>query len=157
MDVPGLILIGGNSIGLCFYKPNRLWKLCLKAGSRRGQKGTPDNGGMRGPWCWASPKLSSALLSCLLSHMAAEKPQNLFLTLFWNWGWPLDPFLLKKEKALRLLGKIFCFLLKRMGTFLYPHPCLRSWIEDIILQPWSKPTKTALWVWLSRKMYCLGT
>lgn len=114
----GFILIGGNSIGLCFYKHNRLWK--LKAWSRRGgKKGTPDNGGMRGPWCWASPKLSSAFLSCLLPIRQLNSSRISFSHSFCNWGWPLGPFLMKKEKALTILGKIFCFLLRRIGTFLW--------------------------------------
>ena len=152
----GFILIGGNSIGLCFYKHNRLWR--LKAWSRRGgQKVTPDIRGMRGTWCWASPKLSSTLLSCLLPIGQLNNRRISFSHSFATEGSPWAHFWWRRRRHWQFWGGYFAFCLKGWELSFDPHTCMWSWIEDKILQPRSKTTKTTPWVWLRRKMYCLGT
>lgn len=80
--------------------------------------------------------LKATLSPLLPSLFPLWPPQNFFLTLFWNWGWPLGPFLVKKALSRfveGLLGKIFCFLINRRETCPCPPYLLEmlSWGQNL--------------------------
>lgn len=114
----------GTPIG-CVSIAGILWKLCLKAWRRRGQKRTAAKAGMRkgSPCCRASPKPHSAPFSPFVFPLRQLNfTARASLVLSWNWG-PVDPFLVKKALSrftAGLWGKTFCFPIKRTETFPLP-------------------------------------
>lgn len=77
-----------------------------------------------------------------LHIMEAEQPQGLFPTLPWNWEWLFDPFLVKEALsrfAEGLLGKIFCFLVKKTESF--PWPPIPVWDAELRTKSYNHETR----------------